>query len=148
MQGFAGTPKRFLEGPTAVLGRGSILSSEVALYTLREPFQKQSSILIPKRKACPGLMRFSRNKRAETRSLLPHIETCDLLPNNQRPCRTRYALCHILYPVSAAHTSIFLMNSNSNFYAAPHAAHGPASGKMGPPRNRWARLGIYGPALE
>ena len=58
-----------------VLGRGQFLISEVALYTLREPFQKQSSLLIPKRKACPGLMRFSRNKRAETRSLLPHFET-------------------------------------------------------------------------
>jgi hypothetical protein len=36
-----------------------------------------------------------------------------LLPNNQRQRRTCYALCHILYPVSAAHTSIFRMDSTS-----------------------------------
>ena len=33
----------------------------------------------------------------------------NLLPNNRRQRRTCYALCHILYPVSAAHTSIFRM---------------------------------------
>ena len=38
------------------------------------------------------------------------------LPNNQRQRRTCYALCHILYPVSAAHTSIFRMDSNSTSY--------------------------------
>ena len=32
-------------------------------------------------------------------------EIGNLLPNNQRQRRTCYALCHILYPVSAAHTS-------------------------------------------
>ena len=33
-------------------------------------------------------------------------EIGNLLPNNQRQRRTCYELCHILYPVSAAHTSI------------------------------------------
>ena len=37
----------------------------------------------------------------------------NLLQNSQRQRRTCYALCHILYPVSAAHTSIFRMDSNS-----------------------------------
>jgi len=40
-------------------------------------------------------------------------EIGNLLPNNRRQRRTCYALCHILYPVSAAHTSIFRMDSNS-----------------------------------
>ena len=43
-------------------------------------------------------------------------ETGNLLPNNRRQRRTCYALCHILYPVSAAHTSIFRMDSNSTSY--------------------------------
>ena len=43
-------------------------------------------------------------------------EIGDLLPNNQRQRRTCYALCHMLYPVSAAHTSIFRMDSNSTSY--------------------------------
>ena len=32
-------------------------------------------------------------------------EISNLLPNNRRHRRTCYALCHILYPVSAAHTA-------------------------------------------
>ena len=40
-------------------------------------------------------------------------EIGNLLPNEQRQRRTCYASCHILYPVSAAHTSIFQMDSNS-----------------------------------
>ena len=44
-------------------------------------------------------------------------EIGNLLPNNRRQRRTCYALCHILYPVSAAHTSIFRMDSNSTSYA-------------------------------
>ena len=40
-------------------------------------------------------------------------EIDNLLPNSRRQRRTCYALCHILYPVSAAHTSIFRMDSNS-----------------------------------
>ena len=38
------------------------------------------------------------------------------LPNNRRQRRTCYAMCHILYPVSAAHTSIFRMDSNFTSY--------------------------------
>jgi hypothetical protein len=38
------------------------------------------------------------------------------LPNNRRQRRTCYALCHILYPESAAHTSISRMDSNSTSY--------------------------------
>ena len=46
---------------------------------------------------------------------LPRLkrEIGNLLPNNRRQRRTCYALCHILYPVSAAQTSIFRMDSNS-----------------------------------
>jgi len=40
-------------------------------------------------------------------------EVGNLLPNNQRQRRTCNALCHILYPVSAAHTSIYRMDSFS-----------------------------------
>ena len=40
-------------------------------------------------------------------------EMGNLLPNNQRQRRTCYSLCHILYPVSAAHMIIFRMDSNS-----------------------------------
>jgi hypothetical protein len=43
-------------------------------------------------------------------------EIGNLLPNNQRQRRTCYALCHIMYPVSAAQTSIFRMDSNSTSY--------------------------------
>ena len=38
------------------------------------------------------------------------------MPNKQRQRRTCYAMCHILYPVSAALTSIFRMDSNSTSY--------------------------------
>jgi hypothetical protein len=44
-------------------------------------------------------------------------EMGNLLPNNRRQRRTCYALCHLLYPVSAAQTSIFRMDSNSTSYA-------------------------------
>ena len=47
-------------------------------------------------------------------SATPEID--NLVPNNQRQRRTCYALCHILYPMSAAHTSIFRMDSNSTSY--------------------------------
>ena len=43
-------------------------------------------------------------------------EMGDSLPNNQRQRRTCYALCHILHPMSAAHTSILRMDSNSTSY--------------------------------
>ena len=57
----------------------------------------------------PGRLRFL---------LLAMREICNLLPNNRRQRRTCYALCHILYPVSADHTSIFRMDSNSTSYSA------------------------------
>ena len=40
-------------------------------------------------------------------------ENDNSLPNDERQRRTCYALCHILYPVSAAHTSVFRMDSKS-----------------------------------
>ena len=43
-------------------------------------------------------------------------EIGNLLPNNQRQRRTCYALCHILYPVSAALASFFRMDSNSTSF--------------------------------
>jgi len=43
-------------------------------------------------------------------------EIGNLLPNIQRQRCTCYALCHILYPVSAALTSIFRMDYNSTSY--------------------------------
>ena len=43
-------------------------------------------------------------------------EIGNLLPDKQRQRRTCYALCHILYPVSAAPTSIFRVDSNSTSY--------------------------------
>ena len=57
-----------------------------------------------------------------TPSLFPALarEIGNLLPNNRRQRRTCYALCHILYPVSAAHTSIFRMDSNSTSYSPGH----------------------------
>ena len=50
------------------------------------------------------------------RSLPSCREIGNLLPNNRRQRRTCHALCHILYPVSAAQTSIFRMDSNSTSY--------------------------------
>jgi len=44
------------------------------------------------------------------------------LPNIQRQRCTCYALCHILYSVSAALTSIFRMDSNSTSYHLQHNA--------------------------
>ena len=43
-------------------------------------------------------------------------EIGNLLPNNRRQRRTCYALCHILYPLSAAQTCIFRMDSNSTSF--------------------------------
>ena len=54
-----------------------------------------------------------------TRGQVAPLEIGNLLPNNRRQRRTCYALCHILYPVSAAHTSIFRMDLNSTSYIAP-----------------------------
>ena len=43
-------------------------------------------------------------------------EIGNLLPSNQRQRRTCYALCHILYPVSAAFASFFWMDSISTSF--------------------------------
>ena len=62
-------------------------------------------------------------------------EIGNLLPNNRRQCRTCYASCHILYPVSAAHTSIFRMNSNTTSCKHQHALrYKPLSSKEGTPQ--------------
>ena len=53
---------------------------------------------------------------ADKVSLVSAREIDSLVPDNQRQRRTCYALCHILYPVSAARISIFLMDSNSTSY--------------------------------
>ena len=49
-------------------------------------------------------------------------EIGSLLPKDQRQRRTFYALCHILYPVSADQISIFRMDSNSTFYDLPRTS--------------------------
>ena len=54
-------------------------------------------------------------------------EIGNLLPNNRRQRRTCYALCHILDPVSAAHTSISRMDSNSNIAVTSSKIRGFAS---------------------
>ncbi|KAJ1489239.1 hypothetical protein T484DRAFT_1937605, partial [Baffinella frigidus] len=46
-----------------------------------------------------------------------------------RQRRTCYSLCHLLYPVSAAHTSIFRMDSNSTSYM--HSAHARPKARWG-----------------
>ena len=48
--------------------------------------------------------------------VLPQGEIGVSFPNNRRQRRTCYALCHILYPVSAAHASIFRIDSISTTY--------------------------------
>jgi hypothetical protein len=50
------------------------------------------------------------------------------LPSNQRQCRTCYALCHLLYPVSAAHTSIFRTDFNSTSYLLLIEGHAASFG--------------------
>ena len=64
------------------------------------------ALLLPPRPVCP--------RPSLSSCILQDI--CNLLPNNQRQCRTCYTLCHILYPVLAAHTSISRMDSNSTSY--------------------------------
>ena len=75
----------------------------------------------------PGLTRLA--KIACCRS-----EIGNLLPNNQRQCRPCYALCHILFPVSAAHVNIFRMGSNSTSYPAAEA--GVLASNFPPPQER------------
>ena len=56
-------------------------------------------------------------------------EIGNLLPNNQRQRRTCYALCHILYPVSAALASFFRMDSiSTSFIWQTEAQAGSVSG--------------------
>ena len=61
-----------------------------------------------------GARRGARTCR-ETRGPPEHhgIKIGNLSPSDQRQRRTCDALCHILYPVSAAHTSIFRIDSNT-----------------------------------
>ena len=71
----------------------------------------------------------------------PKIACCrrevgNLLPNSQRHRRTCYALCHILYPVSAAHVNIFRMDSNSTSYPAAEA--GVLASRSDAPAETWA----------
>ena len=49
---------------------------------------------------------------------LSQREIGNLLPNNQRQRRTCYALCHILYPMSAALASFFRMDSISTSFTS------------------------------
>ena len=60
----------------------------------------------------------------DTRPFLVCREIGNLLPNNQRQRRTCYALCHILYPVSAAHTSIFRMDVQTGVLPASQVRPG------------------------
>ena len=66
-----------------------------------------------------GPMRATTSRRLPTHALLDP-EIGNLLPNNRRQRRTCCALCHILYPVSAARTRIFRMDSNSTSFS-PHS---------------------------
>ena len=50
---------------------------------------------------------------------LPCEEIGFSLPNNQSQRRACYALCHMLYPVLAAHTSISWVDSNTTSYSPP-----------------------------
>ena len=47
---------------------------------------------------------------------LPLREIGNVLPEKLRQRRICYAFCHVLYPVSAAHTSIFRMDSKPTSY--------------------------------
>ena len=40
---------------------------------------------------------------------MPSVLNRSIMPNNQRQRRICYALCHILYPMSAANTSLFCL---------------------------------------
>ena len=73
-----------------------------------------SRILKTQDRATRGLVETSGFRRVL--ALHCHRKIGKSLPNNQRQRRTCYELCHILYPVSAAHTSIFRMDSNSTSY--------------------------------
>jgi hypothetical protein len=83
----------------------------------RPQIPKPSPGIPPHRAFCGTLNpRFPGTPRRAWHLYLTEREIGNLLPNNRRQRRTCYALCHILYPVSAAHTSIFRMDSNSTSY--------------------------------
>jgi len=63
-------------------------------------------------------------------------EIGNLLPNNQRQRRTSYAVCHILYPVSAALTSFFRMDSISTSFAEREQARVLRAGILASPWRR------------
>ena len=69
------------------------------------------------------------------------------MPNNRRQRRTCYALCHILYPVSAAHTSVFRMDSNSTSYEGKDAISAPCSLLSGGVGQKRAKC-VLGPFLR
>jgi len=90
-------------------------------------------------------------------SLLVGREIGNLLPNNQLQRRTCYALCHILYPVSAA-TSISRTDLNSTSYCLSvigvwltslHVARCSrvTQCRQDCPSGKWITLGV-GPALR
>ena len=100
--------KRFLAGPWA-------LGYDVSAYSELEGQEFALNVV-----AVTGwIWKKRRRLSLESEKLLTGVtgrEIGNLLPNNRRQRRTCYALCHILYPVSAAHTSIFRMDSNSTSY--------------------------------
>ena len=57
-------------------------------------------------------------------------EIGNLLPNNQRQRHTCCALCHILYPVEAALTRIFRLDSNSTSYEFYDSIRGGPTGYL------------------
>ena len=74
--------------------------------------------------------------RARQRSVCPRVASADpcvrseignSLPNNRRQRRTCYALSYILYPVSAAHTSIIGMNPSSRSCVRSHNPSNPST---------------------
>jgi len=118
-----------------VLGAGFTIQGSVVVFE----FQVLSFGLWVKLRCLRGWRRATRRTRpggagplaslaAPTSwSALSPAEIGNLLPNNRRQRRTCYALCHILYPVSAAHTSIFRMDSNSTSYEISPAPRGGGS---------------------
>ena len=90
--------------------RGSGACTRMSTQVMTEHMDKHYHEKKKLRAAPARLGRRVQGKRKEDR------EIGNLLPNSRRQRRTCYALCHILYPVSAAHTSIFRMDSNSTSY--------------------------------
>ena len=113
----------------------AVPSALVVVVALIEPAFRVSGFgygysVAPYGTAYRSALRTSRIRRT-TRALVVVValieaaksrEIGSLLPNNRRQRRTCYALCHIRYPVSAAHTSIFRMDSNSTTTCEKHAS--------------------------